>query len=100
MGEDSEREARATAVVTVRPFGDADKPLLAGRQRYRLEKPDQISVRLKVEHSGFGTLKNRVFRSKFVEEVTNPDDSELRWLTQYCILYVSGKLTLFFPKPQ
>ena len=52
MREYAEREARATAVVAVRPFGDADKPLLAGRQRYRLEKPDQISVRLKVEHSG------------------------------------------------
>ena len=48
LREDAEREARATAVVAVRPFGDANESLLAGGQKYRLEKPDQISVRLKV----------------------------------------------------
>ena len=49
LREDAEREARA--VVAVRPFGDADESLLAGGQMYRLEKPDQISVRLKMKHS-------------------------------------------------
>ena len=52
LREDAEREARASAVVAVKPFGDADGSLLAGGQKYRLEKPDQISVRLEVEHSG------------------------------------------------
>ena len=65
--EDTDREARATDVVAVRPFGGADKSLLAGGQKYRLEKPDQISVILKVENSGFGTLKKQRFGSKFVE---------------------------------
>ena len=60
-------------------------------EKYRLEKPDQISVRLKVEHSGFGTLNNQRFGSKFVEEVVNPSGSELRWLTQSCIFYILGK---------
>ena len=48
---------------------------------YRLEKPDLILVRLKVEHSVFGTLYNQMFVPKFVEEVANLSDSELRWLT-------------------
>ena len=30
MREDAEREARATAVVAVRPFGGADESLLVG----------------------------------------------------------------------
>ena len=87
----AEREARATAVLAVRPVRNSDKLLLAWGQMYSLEKPDHISVRLKVEHSGFGTLNNQSFGSKFVEEVANPSDSELRWLTQSCIFYVSGK---------
>ena len=33
---------------------------------YILEKPDQILVRLNVEHSRFGTLNNQRFGSKFV----------------------------------
>ena len=42
MIEDAEREAIATDVVAVRPFGYSDSSLLAGGQKYRLEKPDQI----------------------------------------------------------
>ena len=76
----------------MRPFGDADKLLLGGGgQKYRLEKPDRILVRLKVEHSKFGTLKNQRFDSKFVEEVANPSDNELRLLTKSCIFYILGK---------
>ena len=91
LREDAEREARATAVVAVIPFGYAYKTLLSGGQKYRLEKPDQISVRLKVKHSGFGTINNQRFGSKFFEEIANPSDSELRRLTQYCIFYISVK---------
>ena len=36
MREDAEREARVTAVVAVRPFGDADELLIAWGQKYRL----------------------------------------------------------------
>ena len=57
-----------TAVVAVRPFGDADKLLLALGQKYKLGNLVHISVGLKVEHSGFGTLNNQMFGSKFVEE--------------------------------
>ena len=52
MREDAEREARVKAVVAVRPFGDAEEFLLVGGEKYRLENPDQILVRLRVEHSG------------------------------------------------
>ena len=37
-------------MVAVSPFGDADESLLAGGQKYRMEKPDQISVILQVDH--------------------------------------------------
>jgi double-strand break repair protein MRE11 len=42
--------------------------------KYRLEKPDQILVRLKVEHSGFSTLNNQRFGARFVGLVANPVD--------------------------
>ena len=40
MREDAEMETRATSVVAVRPFGDADELLLAWGTKYRLENPD------------------------------------------------------------
>ena len=89
MGEDAEREARVTAVVETRPFGDVDKSLLLGGEMYRLDKLVQILVRLKVEHSEFFTLNNQRFGSKFVEEVANPSGIDLRWLTQSFIFYIS-----------
>ena len=52
LREGAEREVRATDVVLVVPFGDDAELLLAGGQKYRLEKPGQILVRLKVEQSG------------------------------------------------
>ena len=91
LKEGAERKARVTAVVAVRPFGDAEKSLLAWGQMYSLEKLDHMSVRRKVEHSGFGTLNNQRFGSKFVEEVANLSDSDLRWLTQSFIFYILGK---------
>ena len=42
--------------------------------KYRLEKPDQPLVRLKVEHSGFSTLNNQRFGARFVGLVANPVD--------------------------
>ena len=67
LREDADREAIATVVVVLRPFMDAGKLLLAWGQKYRLEKTDQVLVRLKVEHSGFGTINNLRFGSKFIE---------------------------------
>jgi len=44
------------------------------RKRFKVEKPQQVLVRLKVEHSGFSTLNNQRFGSRFVKEVANPSD--------------------------
>ena len=41
---------------------------LAWGQKYRLENPDQVLVRLKVDHSGFGTLNIQRFGYKFVKD--------------------------------
>ena len=51
LREDAEREARATDVVAVSPFGGADESLLSWGKNYRLEKPEQVLVILKVEHT-------------------------------------------------
>ena len=58
LRENAEREAIVTAVVGVRPFGDADKLLLALGQKYRLFYLDQVLVRIEVEHSVFVTPNN------------------------------------------
>ena len=78
LREDDEREARATAAVAVMPFGDANELLPTDGWKYSLENQDQILVRLKVDNSGFGTLNNKRFGSKLVEEVGNLSGSELR----------------------
>jgi double-strand break repair protein MRE11 len=37
--------------------------------KYKLEKPDQVLVRLKVEHSGYNNINNQRFGSRFVDDV-------------------------------
>lgn len=37
--------------------------------KYKLEKPDEVLIRLKVEHTGFTTLNNQRFGARFVGEV-------------------------------
>ena len=37
--------------------------------KYRLEKPEQVLVRLKVEHSGYNNINNQRFGSRFVQDV-------------------------------
>ncbi|CAM9719316.1 unnamed protein product [Ectocarpus sp. 4 AP-2014] len=43
-------------------------------QEYKIEKRDQVLVRLKVEHSDFPTLNNQRFGSQFMGKVANPSD--------------------------
>jgi len=63
-------EAAAQASMALEDEFDPDK-----RQRkYTIKNPDQVLVRLKVEHSGFTTLNNQRFGSRFVGEVANPSD--------------------------
>lgn len=42
--------------------------------KYTIEKPDEVLVRVRVEHMGFSTLNNQRFGAKFVGEVANPGD--------------------------
>jgi double-strand break repair protein MRE11 len=48
--------------------GDCD---LREKLHYHVEKPDQVLIRLKVEHSGFSTLHNQRFGSQFVNDVVS-----------------------------
>ena len=53
--------------MTLEDEFDPDK-----RQRkYMLQNPEHVLVRLKVEHSGFTTLNNQRFGSRFVGEVVS-----------------------------
>ena len=57
--EDAEREAREKYVVTVRPFGDADKYLLAGgRGAYPCLSPFSLSLLFVRTHLPQGVLYN------------------------------------------
>lgn len=60
LREDADEEAkRAVPGVQVPP------------RNYAVQKPDQVLVRLKVEHSGFTTLNNQRFGAKFVNDVVS-----------------------------
>lgn len=49
--------------------GDDDSPLT-----YKLEKPGEPLIRIRVEHTGFSTLSNQRFGAHFVGQVANPED--------------------------
>jgi len=53
--------------------------------RFKLEQPDRVLVRLRVEHSGFSTLNNQRFGARFVGEVANPMSSG-RVFMRHCFL--------------
>ena len=60
-------EAAVQASMALEDEFDPDK-----RQRkYNIKNPEQVLVRLKVEHSGFTTLNNQRFGSRFVGEVVS-----------------------------
>jgi double-strand break repair protein MRE11 len=42
--------------------------------KYKLEGPDQVLVRIRVEHSGFSIINAQRFGAKFVGDVANPAD--------------------------
>ena len=42
--------------------------------QYKMEKPHEALVRIRVEHSGFTTLNNQRFGAAFVGKVANPED--------------------------
>lgn len=60
-------EAQAQANIDIEDEFDPDKR----ERKITLQHPDQVLVRLKVEHSGFTTLNNQRFGSRFVGEVVS-----------------------------
>jgi len=58
-------EAHKQANASIEDEFDPDKRV----RKYTLQHPDQVLIRLKVEHSGFTTLNNQRFGSRFVGEV-------------------------------
>ncbi len=61
------RDARKAAGGSDR---DGDDVLLK-HLHFQVKKPDQVLVRLKVEHSGFTTLHNQRFGSQFVNNLVS-----------------------------
>jgi double-strand break repair protein MRE11 len=61
--------------------GDTD---LRDKLHYHVEKPEQVLVRLKVEHSGFSTLHNQRFGSRFVNSIVS--NSVAADLEDHCFL--------------
>jgi hypothetical protein len=53
------------------------------QRKYNIKNPEQVLVRLKVEHSGFTTLNNQRFGSRFVGEVVS---SQLQCSCQYRVI--------------
>ena len=49
--------------------GNCNDISLTKQLEFHVDKPERVLVRLKVEHSGFSTLHNQRFGSKFVNEV-------------------------------
>ena len=58
-------EAQAQTNLDIEDEFDPDKRV----RKYTLQYPEQVLVRLKVEHSGLATLNNQRFGSRFVGEV-------------------------------
>jgi double-strand break repair protein MRE11 len=69
QGHEKMQQVKEDAKAAGSNAGDEDCPL-----KYKLAKPDQVLVRIRVEHSGFTSLNNQRFGAKFVGEVANPDD--------------------------
>ena len=42
--------------------------------KYKLQRPDEVLVRLRVDHAGFATINNQRFGAKFLGKVANPTD--------------------------
>jgi double-strand break repair protein MRE11 len=62
------RELRRAAKENANVIAQATEYPLSNQ----LEKPDEVLVRLKVEHGGFSALNNQRFGAQFIGQVGNP----------------------------
>jgi double-strand break repair protein MRE11 len=66
---DRTKEVIAEALAVGNDAGEKDSPLLN-----RIEKPNEVLIRIRVEHSGFSTINNQRFGARFVDDVANASD--------------------------
>jgi double-strand break repair protein MRE11 len=76
-----QNDAKAVAGASENGTGDND---LTKHLHFHVKEPNQVLVRLKVEHSGFTTLHNQRFGSQFVNHVVSADTRMLCGDGQSC----------------
>ena len=69
----SAREKQQALLNEARKAGN-DAAVKGSPIKYKLQKPNEVLVRIRVEHNGFSTLNNQRFGAKFVGDVANPSD--------------------------
>lgn len=67
------REKSKEVLVEARSAG-SDAGEKESTLKYKLQRPDEVLVRIRVEHHGFSTINNQRFGAKFVGDVANPSD--------------------------
>lgn len=60
--------------------------------KYKLRKPDEVLVRLNVDHSGFSVMNNQRFGAKFVGQVANPVSAS-RWPCYSLLILILKRVT-------
>ena len=60
--------------------------------KYKLRKPDEVLVRLNVDHSGFSVMNNQRFGAKFVGQVANPVSAS-RWPCYSLLILILTRVT-------
>ena len=68
-------------MLAVRPLGDADEFLLAWGQKYRLDKPDQVLVRLNVG-TKYLSLSTTIGSAPSLLKRTDPSGAGTRVMTK------------------
>lgn len=75
---DKAEEVEKAALKAGNNAAEADSDL-----KHRLNKPEEVLVRLRVEHSGFSTLNNQRFGANFIGKVANVSDILVRTRFHY-----------------
>jgi double-strand break repair protein MRE11 len=68
--KDKAKEQLSAARAAGNDAADASNSTL----KYKLQKPEEVLVRLRVDHAGYATINNQRFGAKFLGQVANPTD--------------------------
>lgn len=69
----SARDKWKEVLIDARAAG-SDAGEIESALKYKLQRPEEVLVRIRVEHFGFSSLNNQRFGAKFVGDVANPSD--------------------------